>query len=161
MWRLEAIGWVSSFQVKHAVVPSPMQWWGTKEQPCSLIDHPIHVFIVFVSFSVLLLSHPHECASLSSSSFLEALHAPSSSSLHPPLPPSSQGSFANNTVHSSVAGVWLTASTLSQQAYCTELSNLTSYLTWDFGVITTTGITTSVRLTDVNLIDAKHVSRCM
>ena len=71
-----------------------------------------------------------------------------------------RGSFLNNTVHSSVTGVWLKSSTQSVGAFCTELANLTSYLTWDFGIITHTGIQTSVRITDVNVIDAKHVRAC-
>ena len=64
--------------------------------------------------------------------------------------------FLNNTVHSSVVGVWLRSSSASLAAGCTLLRNLTAFMSWDFGVITTQGITTDVQLLDVNVLDSKH-----
>ncbi len=55
-------------------------------------------------------------------------------------------SFKNNTVHSSVAGIWLASGIAGQNVGCTELANTTIYLSWDFGVITCTGIETHVRV---------------
>jgi hypothetical protein len=47
---------------------------------------------------------------------------------------------------SSVAGIWLKSSKASEEAGCTELANATTYLTWDFGVVTTGGIETHVKV---------------
>ena len=83
----------------------------------------------------------------SSSNYIEGNVAAGSDRLGyflPGLPCSGLGSngqgytFLNNVVHSSVAGVWLKSSTASQAVGCTEIANLTAYLTWDFGLITTT-----------------------
>ncbi|GAX81123.1 hypothetical protein CEUSTIGMA_g8557.t1 [Chlamydomonas eustigma] len=65
-------------------------------------------------------------------------------------------SFFNNTAHSSIVGFWLKSSSESQAAGCTVLYNCTAFMSWDFGVITTQGIVTSVQLTNVNVLDSKH-----
>ena len=42
------------------------------------------------------------------------------------------------------------------QAKCTALVNTTVFMSWDFGVISTRGISTDVQLIDVNVLDSKH-----
>ncbi|KAG1667228.1 hypothetical protein FOA52_009793 [Chlamydomonas sp. UWO 241] len=64
--------------------------------------------------------------------------------------------FANNTAHSNVVGVWLRASSESSAAGCTSLNNMTIYMSWDFGVISTRGIETNVEIKNVNVLDSKH-----
>ncbi|KXZ43941.1 hypothetical protein GPECTOR_77g37 [Gonium pectorale] len=66
------------------------------------------------------------------------------------------GSFLNNTAHSNLAGLWLQASDESSAEGCTALRNFTTYMNWDFGIISTGGITTDVRMVDVNVLDNKH-----
>ena len=36
------------------------------------------------------------------------------------------------------------------------MTNTTIFMSWDFGVITTRGISTDVQLVDVNVLDSKH-----
>ncbi|KAJ9513198.1 hypothetical protein QJQ45_029318, partial [Haematococcus lacustris] len=64
-------------------------------------------------------------------------------------------SFANNAVHSSTVGAWLRASPESAAAGCTAMVNFTAYLNWDFGIISTRGIDTDVRMTGVSVADTK------
>lgn len=59
--------------------------------------------------------------------------------------------FFNNTAHSTLAGIWLQADP-SVTTNCTGVTNFTSYLSWDFGLITTQGIPTDVVLTDCNFL---------
>lgn len=55
--------------------------------------------------------------------------------------------FSNNTAHSCLAGMLLIAN--SRGAACTKVTNFTTYLNWDFGIITMKGIETHVTLQDV------------
>ncbi|EFJ47175.1 hypothetical protein VOLCADRAFT_92352 [Volvox carteri f. nagariensis] len=66
------------------------------------------------------------------------------------------GVFRNNTAHGCLAGLWLQASSDSSREGCTVLRNFTTYMNWDFGIISTRGITTNVVLEDVNVLDNKH-----
>jgi hypothetical protein len=65
------------------------------------------------------------------------------------------GAFANNSAHSSLVGMVLRAN--DQGAPCTELSAFSTYLNWDFGLLTMGGIATDVRLRDIVAADNKHV----
>jgi hypothetical protein len=67
------------------------------------------------------------------------------------------GSFRNNTGHACLAGMWLRASPESMLAGCTLVQNFTTYMNWDFGIISTKGIPTDVQLQEVNVLDSKHV----
>jgi hypothetical protein len=55
--------------------------------------------------------------------------------------------FVNNAAHSNLAGLVLRA--VADGGPCTALSNFTTYLSWDFGIITLKGITTDVTLRHV------------
>ncbi|GFR40478.1 hypothetical protein Agub_g1045 [Astrephomene gubernaculifera] len=66
------------------------------------------------------------------------------------------GSFRNNTAHSSLAGMWLRASNESLLDGCTAVRNFTTYMNWDFGIISIRGIATDVLLENVNVLDNKH-----
>ncbi|GIM05166.1 hypothetical protein Vretimale_9611 [Volvox reticuliferus] len=74
----------------------------------------------------------------------------------PPCGNYANGAFLNNTAHSSLVGLWYRASSESAGAGCTQLTNFTTYMNWDFGVISTRGITTDVILKNVNILDTKH-----
>ncbi|GFH26704.1 uncharacterized protein HaLaN_24896, partial [Haematococcus lacustris] len=65
--------------------------------------------------------------------------------------------FRNNTAHSALAGLWLRASDAAVAEGCTGLFNFTTFLTWDFGVITTRGLPTSANFTGLVVADTKHV----
>lgn len=54
-----------------------------------------------------------------------------------------------------VVGAWLKSSDESLKARCTLMHGFTTYLNWDFGVITTDGIETSVELDQVTVADTK------
>jgi hypothetical protein len=64
------------------------------------------------------------------------------------------GAFANNSAHSSLVGLVLRAN--DQGAPCTQLSAFSTFLNWDFGLLTMKGITTDVRLVDIVAADNKH-----
>ncbi|GIL53447.1 hypothetical protein Vafri_9024 [Volvox africanus] len=66
------------------------------------------------------------------------------------------GVFLNNTAHSCLAGLWLQASNTSEHDGCTALRNFTTYMNWDFGIVSTRGIVTDVVLENVNILDTKH-----
>lgn len=55
--------------------------------------------------------------------------------------------FVNNAAHSNLAGLVLRA--VADGGPCTALSNFTTYLNWDFGIMTLKGITTDVTLRHV------------
>ncbi|GIL91633.1 hypothetical protein Vretifemale_19242 [Volvox reticuliferus] len=74
----------------------------------------------------------------------------------PPCGNYANGAFLNNTAHSSLVGLWYRASSESAGAGCTQLTNFTTYMNWDFGIISTRGITTDVILQNVNILDTKH-----
>lgn len=54
-----------------------------------------------------------------------------------------------------VVGAWLRASPESQAASCTLMYNFTTYMNWDYGVISTGGISTNVTLNQVSIADSK------
>ncbi|EFJ47178.1 hypothetical protein VOLCADRAFT_92358 [Volvox carteri f. nagariensis] len=66
------------------------------------------------------------------------------------------GSFRNNTAHSSLAGLWFQASPEALLQGCAQLTNFTTYMNWDFGIISTHGVSTDIVLKDVNILDTKH-----
>ncbi|EFJ47177.1 hypothetical protein VOLCADRAFT_92355 [Volvox carteri f. nagariensis] len=76
------------------------------------------------------------------------------------------GSFRNNTAHSSLAGLWFQASPEALIQGCAQLTNFTTYMNWgkckaehrpaDFGIISTRGVSTDIVLKDVNILDNKH-----
>ncbi|GIL53442.1 hypothetical protein Vafri_9024 [Volvox africanus] len=74
----------------------------------------------------------------------------------PPCGDYTNGAFLNNTAHSSLVGLWYRASSESSDAGCTQLTNFTTYMNWDFGIISTRGISTNVILKNVNILDTKH-----
>lgn len=49
----------------------------------------------------------------------------------------------------------LHASEASEASGCTRVSDFAAYLSWDFGLITTHGITTSVLLSNVSMLNSK------
>ncbi|KAG2496270.1 hypothetical protein HYH03_005503 [Edaphochlamys debaryana] len=67
------------------------------------------------------------------------------------------GSFRNNTAHTGLDGMWLRASNESIPTGCTALRNFTTWMNWDFGIISMRGIPTDVLFEDVNVLDTKHV----
>jgi hypothetical protein len=66
------------------------------------------------------------------------------------------GRWRNNSAHGCLVGLWLRASDDSSSAGCTVLQNFTTHTNWDYGLISTRGITTDVQLIDVNVLDVKH-----
>ena len=74
---------------------------------------------------------------------------------------SSMALFRNNSAHSSVVGMWLQSSVESAAEGCTAVYNFTSFMSWDFGIITTKGIDTDVQLVDFNVMDMKHAGILM
>lgn len=46
---------------------------------------------------------------------------------------------SNNTAHSTLGGLWLSASSDAKAAKCTGVDSFTTYLHWDFGVISVKG----------------------
>ncbi|KXZ49223.1 hypothetical protein GPECTOR_22g814 [Gonium pectorale] len=66
------------------------------------------------------------------------------------------GSFLNNTAHSCLAGMWLQASADAVAEGCTALRNFTTYMNWDFGIVTTRGLPTDLAMENVNVLDTKH-----
>ncbi len=64
-------------------------------------------------------------------------------------------SYSNNTAHSYLVGAWLRQSSESAATGCTALYNFTTYLNWDFGIISTRGIETDVEITGLNVADSK------
>lgn len=57
-----------------------------------------------------------------------------------------------------MVGVWLKSTVESEAAGCTLLNNFTTYMNWDFGIITTNGITTDVELNGVSTADTKFAN---
>ncbi|KXZ54727.1 hypothetical protein GPECTOR_4g796 [Gonium pectorale] len=66
------------------------------------------------------------------------------------------GSFLNNTAHSCLAGMWLQSSNEAMAEGCTALRNFTTYMNWDFGIISTRGLPTNLVMENVNVLDTKH-----
>jgi hypothetical protein len=64
--------------------------------------------------------------------------------------------FANNSAHSCLAGMVLQAN--NQGASCTELADFSTYLNWDFGLLTMKGITTDLKMRNIVAADNKHTS---
>lgn len=66
-----------------------------------------------------------------------------------PTTPSGRGKlqFMNNAAHSNLVGLVLRAA--SDGGPCTALANFTTWLNWDFGIITLKGIPTDVTLQHV------------
>ncbi|PNH07881.1 Fibrocystin-L [Tetrabaena socialis] len=67
-----------------------------------------------------------------------------------------RGSFLNNTAHSNLAGMRLLSSPPSEAEGCTGVANFTSYMAWDFDIITVHGIETDVLLRNINILNSKH-----
>ncbi|KXZ47880.1 hypothetical protein GPECTOR_32g493 [Gonium pectorale] len=67
-----------------------------------------------------------------------------------------RGYFLNNNAHSSLVGMVLQSSSESVTDGCTAVRNFTSYLSWDFDVITVRGIETSVVLRNVYSLNPMH-----
>ncbi|PNH07097.1 Fibrocystin-L [Tetrabaena socialis] len=66
------------------------------------------------------------------------------------------GSFLNNTAHSTLAGMRLLSSPPSEDEGCTGVANFTSYMAWDFDIISPHGIETDVLLRNINVLNSKH-----
>ncbi|KAG2432951.1 hypothetical protein HXX76_008679 [Chlamydomonas incerta] len=64
--------------------------------------------------------------------------------------------FLNNSAHSTLVGMILEASNESLAEGCTALANFTSYMAWDFDLLTLKGIETHVLLRRVNSLNPKH-----
>eukprot|EP00798_Chlamydomonas_sp_ICE-L_P008885 gene8886-3764_t len=69
--------------------------------------------------------------------------------------------WRNNSAHSCLNGLWMQASKASDKEGCTKISNFTSYLHWDFGILTMRGLKGNANVVDVNLLDSKHVGLLM
>ncbi|KAG2448780.1 hypothetical protein HYH02_006132 [Chlamydomonas schloesseri] len=64
--------------------------------------------------------------------------------------------FLNNSAHSTLVGMILKASDESLAEGCTALANFTSYMAWDFDLLTLRGIQTHVLLRRFNSLNPKH-----
>ncbi|KXZ47884.1 hypothetical protein GPECTOR_32g497 [Gonium pectorale] len=89
------------------------------------------------------------------------LHGPPCSAINNGLTGSApvtafRGYFLNNSAHSSLAGMVLKSSSESVGDGCTAVRNFTSYLSWDFDVITVHGIETDVLLRNVYSLNPMH-----
>lgn len=80
---------------------------------------------------------------------LQGFHIPGDACSSLPSTPTGRGRllFLNNVAHSNLVGLVLRA--VSDGGPCTALANFTTYLSWDFGIITLKGIASDVTLQHV------------
>lgn len=80
---------------------------------------------------------------------MQGFHIPGDACSSLPSSPGGRGRllFLNNMAHSNLVGLVLRA--VPDGGPCTALANFTTYLNWDFGIITLKGITSDVVLQHV------------